>query len=93
MVPFLAENLHLDQLMDKYHISSLSFFTSSGSLFCPFFFLTFHFSLSLLLFLLVSGTTHHGGYVHDSIVYALKECGYRHIDTAKRYGKNDSKVY
>ena len=38
--------------------------------------------------LFVLGTTHHGGYVHDSIVYALKECGYRHIDTAKRYGKN-----
>ena len=34
----------------------------------------------------ISGTTHHGGYVHESIVYALKECGYRHIDTAKRYG-------
>lgn len=48
--------------------------------------------IDLKCHLLVSGTTHHGGYVHDSIVYALKECGYRHIDTAKRYGKNDSKV-
>lgn len=32
------------------------------------------------------GTSHHGGYSHDAIVYALTECGVRHIDTAKRYG-------
>lgn len=32
------------------------------------------------------GTTHSGGYIHDTVVYALKECGYRHLDTAKRYG-------
>ncbi|XP_048457560.1 uncharacterized oxidoreductase ZK1290.5 isoform X6 [Rhincodon typus] len=32
------------------------------------------------------GTSHHGGYSHSSVVYALKECGIRHIDTAKRYG-------
>ncbi|XP_034559421.1 uncharacterized oxidoreductase ZK1290.5-like isoform X2 [Notolabrus celidotus] len=32
------------------------------------------------------GTSHDGGYTHDSVVYALKECGMRHIDTAKRYG-------
>lgn len=27
-----------------------------------------------------------GGYSHDAVVYALTECGVRHIDTAKRYG-------
>ncbi|XP_041847858.1 glyoxal reductase [Melanotaenia boesemani] len=32
------------------------------------------------------GTSHDGGYSHDAIVYALTECGLRHIDTAKRYG-------
>jgi len=32
------------------------------------------------------GTSHAGGYSHDAVVYALKECGYRGIDTAKRYG-------
>lgn len=32
------------------------------------------------------GTTHNGGYNHESVVYALKDCGYRLIDTAKRYG-------
>uniref|UniRef100_A0A665TNX3 Zgc:110366 n=1 Tax=Echeneis naucrates TaxID=173247 RepID=A0A665TNX3_ECHNA len=32
------------------------------------------------------GTSHHGGYSQDAIVYALTECGIRHIDTAKRYG-------
>ncbi|KAM6989679.1 putative oxidoreductase ZK1290.5 [Tautogolabrus adspersus] len=32
------------------------------------------------------GTSHDGGYSHDAIVYALTECGIRHIDTAKRYG-------
>uniref|UniRef100_A0A3B4V516 Zgc:110366 n=1 Tax=Seriola dumerili TaxID=41447 RepID=A0A3B4V516_SERDU len=31
------------------------------------------------------GTSHYGGYSHDSIMYALTECGVRHIDTAKRY--------
>uniref|UniRef100_A0A671XQB3 Zgc:110366 n=2 Tax=Sparus aurata TaxID=8175 RepID=A0A671XQB3_SPAAU len=31
------------------------------------------------------GTSHFGGYSHDAIVYALTECGVRHIDTAKRY--------
>jgi hypothetical protein len=40
----------------------------------------------------LAGTTHHGGYNHDSIVYALKECGYRHIDTAKRYGEAGTKT-
>ncbi|XP_054888839.1 glyoxal reductase [Poeciliopsis prolifica] len=32
------------------------------------------------------GTSHHGGYSHDAILYALTECGIRHLDTAKRYG-------
>ncbi|XP_028986797.1 uncharacterized oxidoreductase ZK1290.5 [Betta splendens] len=32
------------------------------------------------------GTSHRGGYCHEAIVYALTECGVRHIDTAKRYG-------
>lgn len=32
------------------------------------------------------GTSHDGGYSHDAVVYALRECGVRHIDTAKRYG-------
>lgn len=32
------------------------------------------------------GTSHHGGYSHDAVLYALRECGVRHIDTARRYG-------
>uniref|UniRef100_A0A3B5KY29 NADP-dependent oxidoreductase domain-containing protein n=1 Tax=Xiphophorus couchianus TaxID=32473 RepID=A0A3B5KY29_9TELE len=32
------------------------------------------------------GTSHRGGYSHDAILYALTECGIRHLDTAKRYG-------
>lgn len=32
------------------------------------------------------GTSHSGGYSHEAVVYALRECGYRLIDTAKRYG-------
>ncbi|KAF7222623.1 glyoxal reductase [Nothobranchius furzeri] len=32
------------------------------------------------------GTSYHGGYSHEAIVYALTDCGMRHIDTAKRYG-------
>ncbi|KAK7070107.1 hypothetical protein SK128_020971 [Halocaridina rubra] len=32
------------------------------------------------------GTSHDGGYNHEAVVFALKNCGYRHIDTAKRYG-------
>jgi len=36
--------------------------------------------------LLGLGITHSGGYIHDTVVYALKDCGYRHLDTAKRYG-------
>uniref|UniRef100_A0A7E4VD63 Aldo_ket_red domain-containing protein n=1 Tax=Panagrellus redivivus TaxID=6233 RepID=A0A7E4VD63_PANRE len=36
--------------------------------------------------LLGLGTTHSGGYNHESVVYALRDCGYRLIDTARRYG-------
>uniref|UniRef100_A0A8C9FB28 NADP-dependent oxidoreductase domain-containing protein n=1 Tax=Pavo cristatus TaxID=9049 RepID=A0A8C9FB28_PAVCR len=32
------------------------------------------------------GTSHRGGYSHDAVVHALRQCGIRHIDTAKRYG-------
>ncbi|XP_029971458.1 uncharacterized protein LOC115405852 [Salarias fasciatus] len=32
------------------------------------------------------GTSHRGGYCHEAVVYALKDCGLRHIDTAERYG-------
>ncbi|KAG7523711.1 putative oxidoreductase [Solea senegalensis] len=32
------------------------------------------------------GTSHDGGFSYDAIVYALTECGVRHLDTAKRYG-------
>jgi len=35
--------------------------------------------------LLGLGTTHSGGYCHDAVVYALQQCHYRMIDTAKRY--------
>ncbi|KIH57063.1 glyoxal reductase domain protein, partial [Ancylostoma duodenale] len=34
----------------------------------------------------VLGTTHSGGYYHDVVVHALRNCGYRMIDTARRYG-------
>uniref|UniRef100_A0AC34GV88 NADP-dependent oxidoreductase domain-containing protein n=1 Tax=Panagrolaimus sp. ES5 TaxID=591445 RepID=A0AC34GV88_9BILA len=36
--------------------------------------------------LLGLGTTHSGGYNHESVVFALKKSGYRMIDTARRYG-------
>ncbi|CAH2311616.1 uncharacterized oxidoreductase -like isoform X2 [Pelobates cultripes] len=32
------------------------------------------------------GMSHHGGYSHNALLYALRNCGIRHIDTAKRYG-------
>lgn len=32
------------------------------------------------------GTSHSGGYSHSTVVHALRECGYRLVDTAKRYG-------
>ncbi|XP_002737564.1 putative oxidoreductase ZK1290.5 [Saccoglossus kowalevskii] len=31
------------------------------------------------------GTSHIGGYCHSTVVHALKDCGYRLIDTAARY--------
>ena len=34
------------------------------------------------------GTSHHGGYVHSSVLHAIKQCGYRLIDTAQRYHIN-----
>ncbi|RWS21072.1 putative oxidoreductase-like protein, partial [Leptotrombidium deliense] len=36
--------------------------------------------------LLGLGTSHSGGYSHSAVVYALKQCKYRMLDTAKRYG-------
>lgn len=32
------------------------------------------------------GTSHSGGYSQSAVIYALKHCNYRLIDTAKRYG-------
>lgn len=32
------------------------------------------------------GTSHDGGYSHDAVLFALRDCGLRHIDTARRYG-------
>ncbi|XP_066298306.1 9,11-endoperoxide prostaglandin H2 reductase-like isoform X2 [Branchiostoma lanceolatum] len=32
------------------------------------------------------GTSHHGGFSQSAVVYALRDCGIRLIDTAKRYG-------
>jgi diketogulonate reductase-like aldo/keto reductase len=32
------------------------------------------------------GTSHSGGYSHEAVSFALNRCGYRLIDTAKRYG-------
>ncbi|XP_074507321.1 9,11-endoperoxide prostaglandin H2 reductase [Sebastes fasciatus] len=55
---------------------------SSPELSCP----TVPLSNGLQIPILGLGTSHQGGYSHDAIVYALTECGVRHIDTAKRYG-------
>ncbi|XP_076150710.1 putative oxidoreductase ZK1290.5 isoform X1 [Alosa pseudoharengus] len=49
---------------------------------CP----TVTLSNGLELPILGLGTSHNGGYSHEAVVYALQECGVRHIDTAKRYG-------
>ncbi|KAM3914840.1 putative oxidoreductase ZK1290.5 isoform 3-T3 [Leptodactylus fuscus] len=35
------------------------------------------------------GMSHHGGYSHDALLYSLRSCGIRHIDTAKRYGNEE----
>lgn len=32
------------------------------------------------------GTSHDGGFSHDAVVFALSQCGVRHLDTAQRYG-------
>ncbi|KAI1883245.1 hypothetical protein AGOR_G00243230 [Albula goreensis] len=32
------------------------------------------------------GTSHQGGYSQQAVLFALRECGVRHIDTARRYG-------
>ena len=47
------------------------------------------FFLLLLLLKILIGTSHSGGYSHSCVVYALKQCGYRLIDTAKRYGTEE----
>jgi diketogulonate reductase-like aldo/keto reductase len=33
-----------------------------------------------------TGTSHGGGYNQQAVIYALRHCGYRLIDTARRYG-------
>lgn len=35
------------------------------------------------------GMSYHGGYSHNALLYALRSCGIRHIDTAKRYGNEE----
>jgi diketogulonate reductase-like aldo/keto reductase len=35
------------------------------------------------------GTSHHGGYSHSAMVFALKDVGYTLIDTARRYGSEE----
>ncbi|KAM9719321.1 glyoxal reductase isoform 1-T2 [Menidia menidia] len=49
---------------------------------CP----TVQLSNGLQIPVLGLGTSHDGGYSHDAVVFALTQCGVRHIDTAKRYG-------
>ena len=44
------------------------------------------FFVLILSFSFVIGTSHSGGYSQEAVVYALKHCNYRLIDTAKRYG-------
>lgn len=46
-----------------------------------------------VLFSLIIGTSHSGGYSHSCVVYALQKCGYRLIDTAKRYGTEEFLKY
>lgn len=41
--------------------------------------------------LTVSGMSRKGGYSHSALVYALRECNYRLIDTAVRYN-NETKI-
>lgn len=49
---------------------------------CP----TVQLSNGLEIPILGLGTSHNGGYSHDAILFSLKECGIRHLDTATRYG-------
>ncbi|XP_036939861.1 glyoxal reductase isoform X1 [Acanthopagrus latus] len=56
--------------------------SDTSVLYCP----TVPLSNGLQIPIFGLGTSHFGGYSHDAIVYALTECGVRHIDTAKRYG-------
>ncbi|KAA0718920.1 putative oxidoreductase [Triplophysa tibetana] len=55
---------------------------SSAALSCP----EISLSNGLNIPILGLGTSHQGGYSHEAVVYALQQCGIRHIDTAKRYG-------
>lgn len=55
---------------------------SSAALSCP----AVSLSNGLDIPILGLGTSHNGGYSHEAVVYALQQCGIRHIDTAKRYG-------
>ncbi|XP_008290736.1 prostaglandin F synthase [Stegastes partitus] len=55
---------------------------SLTSVSCP----TVPLSNGLRIPILGLGTSHRGGYCHDAVVYALTDCGLRHIDTAKYYG-------
>ncbi|XP_057189859.1 uncharacterized oxidoreductase ZK1290.5 isoform X1 [Triplophysa rosa] len=55
---------------------------SSAALSCPEISLSNGFNIPILGL----GTSHQGGYSHEAVVYALQQCGIRHIDTAKRYG-------
>ncbi|XP_077061002.1 putative oxidoreductase ZK1290.5 isoform X2 [Siphateles boraxobius] len=56
--------------------------SSCTALSCP----TVRLSNGLNIPILGLGTSHNGGYSHEAVLYALQECGIRHIDTAKRYG-------
>ncbi|XP_073346918.1 uncharacterized oxidoreductase ZK1290.5 [Pagrus major] len=56
--------------------------TDTSVLHCP----TVPLSNGLQMPILGLGTSRFGGYSHDAILYALTECGVRHIDTAMRYG-------
>ena len=41
----------------------------------------------------ITGLTHNGGYVHETVVHAIKSCGYRLLDTARRYGTEEFLPY
>uniref|UniRef100_A0AAY4AAC7 NADP-dependent oxidoreductase domain-containing protein n=2 Tax=Denticeps clupeoides TaxID=299321 RepID=A0AAY4AAC7_9TELE len=54
---------------------------ATSMLSCP----TVPLSNGLQIPILGLGTSHQGGYSHEAVVYALRDCGVRHVDTAKRY--------